>query len=78
MRFVEQYAGGRMVAVSGVVEVGAVYPPVKNGDPWVWRLWFGYNHMPKQGARPTCLGAKNALRAQFLDLLKSANLEEHP
>jgi hypothetical protein len=65
-----------MVAYSGSVQAGAVFPPIKHSDPWGWTMWFGVRHVPKQGARSTCLGAKNALRSEFLNVLEAAKLEE--
>lgn len=76
MKFIEEYPGGRIVAHSGSLHVGAVFPPIKPGDPWSWRMWFGMHHAPKQGACSTCLGAKNAVRMAFLNILEIAKLEE--
>lgn len=68
------YEGGRIVAVSGLIEIGAVFPPL-GGGKWKWRLWLRHPS-PIEGSAPTELGAKTALLDAWAAFLVSADLQE--
>lgn len=69
----ESYDGGRIVAVSGMVEIGAVFPPGGDG-PWRWRLWLRHP-CAIDGNAKTELAAKNALLDAWAAFLIAADLE---
>ena len=74
------YDGGRIVLMSGRIDVGAVFPPVGNNPgryPWSWRMWIRFPHS-KEGRAATEQAAKNALIAAWRDLLTAADLTETP
>ena len=76
----QAYPGGRIVAKLGQIEVGAVFPPVGEGQhrfPWVWRFWLGSVSTPRQEGRATSeLAAKNGLAARVDDWLREAGLQQ--
>lgn len=70
------YENGRRVAVSGTVEIGAVFPPVGADRNWRWRMWALGGPVCKEGKEPTELGAKVALDRAWAGLLNRARLQE--
>lgn len=74
--FPPAYEGGRHLAVSGSVEIGAVFPPLGSDKGWRWRLWVGSAICPKCGADKTELAAKTALDREWADFLRRAGLVE--
>lgn len=69
----QEYEGGRIVAMSGMVDIGAVFPPV-GGLPWRWRLWLRHPSAI-DGKAKTELAAKNALLDAWAAFLIAADLE---
>lgn len=69
----QAYDGGRIVAKSGAVEIGAIFPADSR-----WLLWVGGSVCPAtaKGQSKTVLGAKTALLAAWSDFLARASLEE--
>jgi len=74
MKWQQTSEGGRIVAVSGLVEVGAVFPPAGGGH-WRWRLWLRHPS-PIEGKAKTELAAKTALLDAWAAFLISADLSE--
>jgi hypothetical protein len=76
----QAYPGGRIVAKLGDIEVGAVFPPVGEGQhryPWAWRFWLGDMTTPRQdGSAKSELAAKNGLAARVADWLRAAGLQQ--
>ena len=72
------YPGGRHCLLCGTVTVGAVYPPAKDGDGWLWRAAITDTGQPTDGWEVAASeqAAKNALLARFRDFLRAAELEE--
>lgn len=70
------YEAGRRVAVSGTIEVGAVFPPIGSEKQWRWRMWAGGGPVAKEGKAPTELGAKTALDSAWAGFLNRAGLQE--
>jgi hypothetical protein len=68
------YEGGRIIAMSGLVEIGAVFPPVVGGK-YRWRLWLRHPS-PIEGTAATELGAKTAMLDAWAAFLISADLKE--
>lgn len=69
------YEGDRRVALVGIVEVGAVFPPDSNGK-WRWRMWLTSSVLAKEGKAVTELAAKTDLDRAFASFLVCANLVE--
>lgn len=69
----QAYEGGRIVAVSGMVEIGAVFTPT-NAEPWRWRLWLRHPSAI-EGKAKTELAAKNALLDAWAAFLIAADLQ---
>lgn len=70
------YANGRRVALSGSVEVGAVFPPIGERETkWTWRMFLHPEIGNVQGQAKSELAAKNGLAAAFTDFLRQADLE---
>lgn len=67
------YEGGRIVARTGQVEVGAVFPQ-RDGRAQ-WAFWLGQRVVTHVKAS-SVLAAKNALASRFQDWLRLANLAE--
>ena len=75
----ESYPGGRILARSGSLDVGAVFPPCGKDQhryPWVWRLWLNGATVAKEGRAKSELAAKNALLVGWRDFLTRAALTE--
>lgn len=69
----QEYEGGRIIAMSGMVDIGAVFPPV-GSMPWRWRLWLRHPSAI-DGKAKTELAAKNALLDAWAAFLIAADLE---
>jgi hypothetical protein len=70
----QAYAGGRIVAKLGDIEVGAVFP-----RSYAWRFWLGNVTTPRQdGSAKSELAAKSALTARVADWLRDAGLQQVP
>lgn len=70
---------GRILARSGQIDVGAVFPPWGEGQhrhPWVWRLWLNGEGVDTEGRARTELAAKNALATAWRDFLARAGLAQ--
>lgn len=67
--------GHRIVAVSQVHEVGAVFPPGGQRARWGWRIWCGPTIHPAQGHAGSEAGAKRQIEGRFRQLLEAAGLE---
>jgi hypothetical protein len=67
------YAGDRILAMSGAVEIGAVFPPV-GGGKWRWAFFLGRTPAPTN-ARDEA-SAKAALMRQWTTFLDRAGLVE--
>jgi hypothetical protein len=78
----QAYAGGRIVAKLGEIEVGAVFPPIgetQHKHPYAWRFWLGNVTTPRQdGSAKSELAAKSALTARVADWLRDAGLQQVP
>lgn len=76
------YEGGRRVAISGQIEVGAVFPPHPDGGKWGWRLFVGggsgaaLSHIGVNGTAKTELAAKMAVDAEWTKFLAAAGLKD--
>lgn len=75
------YDGDRRLALSGRVEIGAVFPPHPGGGHWRWRLFVGggaaaLSFAGINGEARTELAAKNALAWAWGDFLIRADLRE--
>lgn len=81
-RFIpSDYPGGRILLRSGVVDVGAVFPPWGEGQhrlPWVWRLWVNGQTCATEGRAKSELAAKNAILAAWRDFPGRAQLADEP
>lgn len=79
-RFIaSDYPGGRILLRSGAVDVGAVFPPLGEGQhrhPWAWRFWGGPGTTTRDGGAKTELAAKTALLAEWRSYLRTAGLAE--
>ena len=72
IRFVAPtYDGGRILALTGNVEIGAVFP-CKDGSAQ-WAFWLGQRVSTHVKAK-SAFEAKAALMARFNDWLRFANL----
>jgi hypothetical protein len=69
------YEGDRRVAVAGIVEIGAVFPPDSDGK-WRWRMWLTSSVLAKEGKASTELAAKTDLDRAWASFLMCANLAE--
>jgi hypothetical protein len=69
----QDYPGGRIVARSGRIDVGAVFP---FGDGSAdWRMWFGrFPNSGPNGHAPSELRAKNALADAWSNWVRMAAL----
>jgi hypothetical protein len=76
----QAYPGGRIRARLGDIDIGAVFPPVGEGQhryPWVWRFWIGTVTTPRQEGRGTSeQAAKNGLTARVADWMREAGVEQ--
>lgn len=73
----QSYPGGRMVAMLGRIEVGAVFPDA--GGKVQWALWLPKGGFVRHWATISAkseLAAQNALIAAVLDWLRAAGLEQ--
>lgn len=71
------YDGDRRVAISGHIEVGAVFAPQYFADgKWHWRLWLNGSVVATEGNAATELGAKTDLDRAWASFLMRANLSE--
>ncbi|WP_146201490.1 hypothetical protein [Pseudaminobacter salicylatoxidans] len=70
------YDGDRRVAVSGHIDVGAVFPPLGLEHKWRWRLWVNGKVCATTGQEPTELAAKIALDRAWASFLMLASLTE--
>jgi hypothetical protein len=77
-RFVEPtYPRGRILLMSGQVDVGAVFPPC--GQPpnqWAWRLWITPDTQARDGRAKSEQAAKSALLLAWRSFLERAELKE--
>lgn len=64
----QEYPGGRIVARSGSVDIGAVFPDFS------WRMWIGRLH-PIEGKTKSRLAAQNALANKWTEWLSKARLK---
>lgn len=72
--------GGRRVALSGQIEVGAVFAPFPEGK-WRWRLFVGGTtaasaHAGVNGTAKTELAAKMEVDRHWCDFLVRAGLRD--
>lgn len=75
-----EWPGGRIVALSGRIEVGAIFSPF-DGGKWRWRLFYGGSGAASfavgvNGTAKTELAAKTALDAAWCEFLAAAGLRE--
>jgi len=72
------HTGARILARSGRVEIGAIFPPLgRTGTKWRWRMWVEVaNAGGKQGEANTEIGARNALLSAWKDFLRAAGLQQ--
>lgn len=76
IRWRQEYEGGRIVAVSGKAEIGAVFPPCGSETAWRWTMWFGSRSpLGPSGKAKTATGAKSEIMAAFGDMLIRAGLQ---
>jgi hypothetical protein len=78
LTFHPTYPGGRILLKLGQHDVGALFPPLGEGQhhyPWVWRFWLGGVTGTKEGRAKTELAAKSALLAEARDWLRKAGLQ---
>ncbi len=66
---------GRIVARSGSVEIGAIFPPGDGGRVWRWRLWTNGKSWPSEGHFASEAGAKQGLGDAWAAFLARAGLE---
>lgn len=66
---------GRHVALSGDVEVGAVFPPI-GAEKWRWRMFVGGRIVGPSGEAKTEGAAKSALDLAWTNFLMRARLTE--
>lgn len=75
-RFIpSDYPGGRILLRSGLVDVGAIFPPCSDGGLWSWRLFDGFATGPN-GVATTELSARNAILTAWRDRLARMDLIE--
>lgn len=74
IRWSQVYDGGRITASSGLVEVGAVFPPTA-GDLYRWRLWLRHPS-PIEGWATSEQAAQTALLDAWAAFLIAAGLSE--
>lgn len=77
LKFAQPFAGGRIVAISGSVDVGAIFPPSTRNkkSTWTWRLWLNGRTLATEGHAPSELSAKNALLGAWIGFLHRAGLK---
>ncbi len=69
----QAYPGGRIVAKTGSVEVGAVFPFPGGGADW--RFWLGSpGVVDRKGSARSELAAKSALLGEFATWCRGAGL----
>ena len=76
--FHQPYPGSRILLMLGQHQVGAVFPPISEGQhrhPGVWRFWLGsIGTACPEGRAKTEQAAKNALLAEAKDWLRKASI----
>jgi hypothetical protein len=72
-----EYKSARIVARSGSVAVGAVFPALDQpGAKWRWRYWLTGTVVTTHGEARSEQAAKNALLAEWRAFLRAAGLRE--
>lgn len=72
-----EYKGARIIAWSGLVAVGAVFPALDQPrSKWGWRVWTTGAGGARWGHAKSELAAKNALLTEWTNFLRSAHLCE--
>lgn len=68
------YPGDRMLMMSGLLPVGAVFPPPQDGRYWRWRAWVTTGIHPVDGVAGSEAAAKAACEARFSAFMAQAGL----
>jgi hypothetical protein len=69
------YPADRRLALTGQVEVGAVFP-TSQSDRWDWRFWLGHTAAAPHGTAKTEGLAKAEVAFRFQRFLERAELAE--
>ena len=69
------YDGDRRVGMSGLLEVGAIFPPIGRETGWRWMFFWG-RYCPQNGKERTELAAKSAVDRCWVSFLHRAGLVE--
>ena len=75
----QDHPNSRILARSGQIDIGAVFPPlgnIRSRNPWAWRLWVNGRSWPVEGAAKTEAAARDALQAAWCAFLTAADLKQ--
>jgi hypothetical protein len=64
----------RTVLTAGSVDVGAIYPPVRRGNLWRWRIWLNQTGHPIRGCAQSQDRPRREVENRFRDFLRAAEL----
>ncbi|MCG6111293.1 MAG: hypothetical protein MEQ74_03780 [Paracoccus sp.] len=76
----QEYPNSRILARSGQIDIGAVFPPlgkIQSRNPWAWRLWVNGRSWPTEGAAKTEEAARDTLQAAWQAFLTAADLTQN-
>lgn len=79
IQWCQAYPQARIVACSGEIEIGAVFPPLgkmQGRNRWTWRLWVNGKSWATDGASRTEQAAQEALMTAWQGFLAAANLTD--
>ena len=66
----------RRLAISGDVEIGAVFPPIGEAKKWCWRFWLNGKSIANDGTSADEASAKKTLETAWAEFLHRAKLQE--
>lgn len=72
-----EHLAGREVALSGSVQIGAVYPPFAEATRWRWRMWLNGKSVAANGMADDSDAAKKHVQWHWAEFLHRAGLSPH-
>lgn len=66
----------RQVLYCGHVDIGAIYPPRRNGRLWHWRIWINRTGHLRNGCADGEAAARNQVEERFVEFLDAACLSQ--
>ncbi|WP_411839214.1 hypothetical protein [Paracoccus sp. ME4] len=75
----QEYPNSRILARSGQIDIGAVFPPlgkIQSRNPWTWSLWVNGRSWSAEGVAKTETDARDALQAAWQAFLTAADLKQ--